>query len=136
MAWIVPYYLALLAEALTEGGAREAALATLAEARALAESTGERWYEAELHRLTGELAWSEGAGAAAEAWFQKALEIARRQDAKSWELRAATPLGRLWRDKGRRNDAVDLLAPVYAWFTEGFDTADLSEAKALLDQLR
>ena len=95
MAWIVPYYLALLAEALAGGGAREAALATLAEARALAESTGERWYEAELHRLTGELAWSEGEGATAEAWFQSALEIARRQDAKSWELRAATSLARL-----------------------------------------
>jgi predicted ATPase/DNA-binding CsgD family transcriptional regulator len=134
-ACIRPYYLALLAEALTGGGAREAALATLAEARALAESTGERWYEAELHRLTGELAWSDGEGATAEAWLQSALEIARRQDAKSWKLRAATSLSRLSRDQGRRAQARDLLTPVYGWFTEGFDTADLKEAKTLLAEL-
>jgi predicted ATPase/DNA-binding CsgD family transcriptional regulator len=130
-----PYFLALLTKALGQDGATEAAWSAVKEARAIAENTGERWYEAELHRLTGELARSEGEGATAEAWFQRALEIARRQDAKSWELRAATGLARLWRDQGRRDDADDLLAPVYAWFTEGFDTADLIEAKAMLTEL-
>jgi predicted ATPase len=74
--------------------------------------------------------------AQAEACFQQALDIARRQEAKSWELRAATSLARLWQSQGKRQDAYDLLAPVYEWFTEGFDTADLIEAKVLLDELR
>ena len=124
-----------MTEALVKDGATEAAWSAVNEARAIAENTGERWYAAELHRLTGELAWSEGDVAAAEVWFRGALEIARRQHAKSWELRAATSLARLWRDAGRRDDAGDLLAPVYAWFTEGFETADLIAAKKMLDEL-
>lgn len=130
-----PYFLALLTEALVKDGATEAAWSAVNEARVIAENTGERWYAAELHRLTGELAWSEGDVAAAEVWFRGALEIARRQDAKSWELRAATSLARLWRDAGRRDDAGHLLAPVYAWFTEGFETADLIAAKEMLGEL-
>jgi predicted ATPase len=133
-AWIVPYYLALLAEALALGGAREAALTTLAEARALAHSTGERWYDAELHRLTGVLALQGGAVQAAAASFERALEVAREQRARSLELRTAVSLARLWSGQGERRRARDLLAPIYDAFTEGFDTADLLEARALLDE--
>jgi predicted ATPase len=100
--------------------------------------TGERWFEAELHRGRGDalLRLPECATAEAEACFRKALAIAQEQEAKLWELRAATSLARLWRDQGRRVEARDLLAPVYDWFTEGFDTADLKDAKALLDELQ
>jgi predicted ATPase len=95
------------------------------------------YYEAELHRLEGELRLRCDAAdeQRAEASFRRALEIARAQKAKSWELRAATSLARLWGERGRRTEARDLLAPVYAWFTEGFDTADLKDAKALLAEL-
>lgn len=132
-AHIVPYYLALLAEALAQGGASEAALTALAEAQAVAEKTGERWYEAELHRLTGVVAFQKGALPAAEASFQHALEVARRQQARSLELRAAISLARLWVEQGERRQAYHLLMPVYEEFTEGFDTADLATARALLD---
>jgi predicted ATPase len=100
--------------------------------------TGERWFEAELHRGRGEvlLRLPECGAAEAEACFRKALAIAQDQEAKLWELRAATSLARLWRDQGKRTLSRDLLAPVYGWFTEGFDTADLKEAKTLLDELR
>ncbi len=96
-----------------------------------------RWCEADLHRIAGEIALisPERDAAKAEAYFERALGVARGQQAKSWELRAAMSMARLWRDQGKRNEARDLLAPVYGWFTEGFDTLDLKEAKALLDEL-
>jgi predicted ATPase len=101
------------------------------------DKTGERVYEAELHRLKGELLLQQSPDNAAEAetCFHKAIEVAQSQHAKSWELRAATSLARLWQQQDKRQDAYDLLAPVYGWFTEGFDTADLKDAKALLDEL-
>ena len=108
----------------------------LAEARALVDRTGERWYEPEFHRLEGILLQSADNHAEAQACFHHALDIARRQQAKSWELRAATSLARLWQRQGKRAEAHQLLADVYSWFTEGFDTADLREAKALLEDLR
>ena len=102
-----------------------------------AEATKETWCESEIHRTAGEIALmsSEPDAAKAQAYFERAIAIARAQKAKSWELRAATSLARLWRDHGKRQQARDLLAPVYCWFTEGFDTTDLKEAKALLDEL-
>ena len=104
---------------------------------AAVDSTGERYYEAELHRLKGEclLAPSIANYTEAEACFEQALDIARNQQVKSLELRAAMSLSRLWQQQGKRQEAHDLLAPIYHWFTEGFDTADLQEAKALLDEL-
>ena len=101
------------------------------------DSTGARWYEPELYRLKGELllAQSPDNHTEAEPCFHHALEIARSQQAKSLELRAATSLARLWQRQGKRQEAYDLLAPVYGWFTEGFDTADLQEAQALLEEL-
>jgi predicted ATPase len=101
------------------------------------DTTEEHWWEAELHRLKGELllALSTDNAAEAEPCFHQALDIARRQQAMSLELRAATSLSRLWQRQGKRDDARDLLAPIYGWFTEGFDTADLQEAKALLTTL-
>ena len=101
------------------------------------EATKEKWYEAEVNRLAGEIALRspQPDAAKAQAYFERALEVARAQKAKSWELRAATSLARLWRDQGQRAEAHDLLAPVYGWFTEGFDTLDLKEAKTLLAAL-
>ena len=99
------------------------------------ERTKETWCEAEVHRLAGEIELKSGAAAKAATCFERAFEVARAQQARSWELRAATSLARLWRDQGRRAEAHDLLAPVYGWFTEGFDTLDLKEAKALLQEL-
>jgi predicted ATPase len=97
----------------------------------------ERWWEADIYRMAGEIALmsSEPDAARAEAHFERALAVARQQRAKSWELRAAMSMARLWRDQGKRDEACELLAPVYGWFTEGFDTLDLSEAKALLETL-
>ena len=133
----VPYFLALLAEACGHTAQADEGLRLLAEALAVADHHAERWYEAELYRLKGELllAQSPHQHTDAEACFQHALTIARRQQAKSWELRTATCLARLWQRQGKRAEAHALLAPVYGWFTEGFDTADLQEAKALLDAL-
>ena len=110
----------------------------LAEALATAHNTGERYYKAELYRLNGELLLRQAVPdeKQAETRFQQALTVARRQQAKSWELRAATSLSRLWQHQGKCQEAYDLLAPVYGWFTEGFDTADLQEARALLAALR
>jgi predicted ATPase len=101
------------------------------------ETTKERWCEAEVHRVAGEIALKspEPDAAKAEAYFERALAVAREQQAKSWELRAAMSMARLWRDQGKRQQARDLLAPVYGWFTEGFDTLDLKQAKAMLDAL-
>jgi predicted ATPase len=131
------HYLALLAEAYGTMEQPEAGLTALAEALTLAETTGERWYEPELHRLKGILLLQQSSDnqAEAESCFQQAITIARSQQAKSWELRAATSLAKLWQQQGKRQEAHDLLAPVYNWFTEGFDTADLKAAKALLDEL-
>ena len=98
------------------------------------ERTGERWFEAELHRHKGQLLVRRGHIEAAEELYHKALDIAKKQQAKLWELRAAVSLARLRRDQGLRGEARDLLAPVYHWFTEGFDTPDLQQAKALLDE--
>jgi predicted ATPase len=132
-----PWFLYLLAEAHVAGSEFEKALSQVEEGRSVLGQTQERWCEAELQRLKGELLKRlPGSGpGAAEACFERAMEIARWQEAKSWELRAATSLARLWHDHGRRSQAHDILAPVYDWFTEGFDTPDLLEAKALLDEL-
>ena len=101
------------------------------------ETTKERWCEAEVHRVAGEIALKspQPDTAKAQSYFERALSIARQQQAKSWELRAAMSLARLWRDQGKVQQARELLAPVYGWFTEGFDTRDLKEAKALLEEL-
>jgi predicted ATPase len=109
----------------------------LAEALTLVDTTGERWYEAELYRLKGTLLLQQHTDDQAESenYFHHALVISRNQQAKSFELRTATSLSKLWQQQGKRQEAYDLLAPVYHWFTEGFDTADLQEAKALLDEL-
>jgi predicted ATPase len=99
-------------------------------------TTKERWFEAEVLRIAGDIALlSPEPAAKAEAYFERALTVARKQQAKSWELRAAMSLARLWRDQGKVQQARELLAPVYGWFTEGFDTRDLKEAKALLKSL-
>jgi predicted ATPase len=107
------------------------------EAITAVEATEERWWEAEVHRIAGEIALKsqQPDAAKAEAYFERALTVARQQQAKSWELRAAMSMARLWRDQGKRDEAHNLLAPVYGWFTEGFDTRDLKEAKALLEEL-
>jgi predicted ATPase len=107
----------------------------LDEALQIVDSTGDRFLEAELNRHKGELLLQQGHSEAAEGLYRKALSIAEEQEAKLWELRAAASLARLRRDQGRRAEAYDLLAPVYGWFTEGFETLDLNEAKALLDEL-
>jgi predicted ATPase len=109
----------------------------LAEALRLVDDTEERWYQAELYRLKGELllGLSTAPHAEAAACFQQALTVARHQQAKSWELRTAMSLGRLWQRQGKRAEARELLAPIYDWFTEGFDTVDLQDAKALLAAL-
>jgi len=132
-----PSHLALLAEAYGTTGQPEAGLAVLGEALALVDTTGERWYEPELYRLKGELLLQQSSDhqAEAESCFHHALDIARNQQAKSLELRATTSLARLWQQQGKRREARELLAPIYGWFTEGFDTADLQEAKALLAEL-
>ena len=116
-------------------GQWQVALEHLAEARRLAEERAELWFQAETFRLTGEVLLATGDTAAAEASYREAIAIAQRQSAKLWELRAATSLARLWRDQGKRGEARDLLAPVYGWFTEGFSTPVLQEAKALLGEL-
>jgi class 3 adenylate cyclase/predicted ATPase len=132
-----PGILGLLAQARATAGQHDAALGAIAAAFAISERTGQRFYDAELVRLHAELSLSSKPGSEpdAEARLRRALEIARRQDCHTFELRAATSLARLWRDQGKHPDAHDLLAPIYAWFTEGFDTLDLVEAKALLGEL-
>ena len=129
--------LALLAEAYEHAGQPTDALTALDKAMVWAEATGEAMYHAELHRLKGQLLLQPSLDNATEgeSCFHQALSIAQHQSAKSWELRAATSLARLWQSQGKRQEAYDLLAPVYGWFTEGFDTADLIDAKALLDEL-
>ena len=137
------HFLLYLAESCGKVGQVEEGLNALAEALVLADKTEERWYEAELYRLKGELMLQESKVEShrsqvqeeAEECFQKALGVARQQEAKSWELRAATSLARLWQQQGKRAEAHELLVPVYDWFTEGFDTADLKDAKALIAEL-
>ena len=132
-----PYFLALLAEAYGTIAQPESGLTVIAEALTLAETTGDRWYGPELYRLKGTLLLQQSADnhAEAQACFQQALDVARSQQVKSLELRAATSLGHLWQEQGKRTEARQLLAEVYDWFTEGFDTPDLWEAKALLAEL-
>jgi predicted ATPase len=127
----------LLAQACGQAQETESGLKALSMASALAEQTEERYYEAELHRLKGQLLLQQSSAnqSEAESCFHKALDVAQHQSARSWELRAATSLARLWQSQGKRQDAYDLLALVYNWFTEGFDTADLQDAKALLEAL-
>jgi predicted ATPase len=124
-----------LAEAQARAGRAEEGLATLAYAFTLVEETDERYCEAELHRLKGELLLAQGGEADAEASFHKAIEVARRQEAKSWELRATVSLCRLWQKQGKREEARRILAEIYGWFSEGFDTTDLIEARILLEEL-
>jgi predicted ATPase len=136
-AVFVPYFYTWLADVAAHLGHVEEGLQALAEAHTLVEQQEERWWEAEVARLRGVLLLRQPGTpqAEAEACFQQALDIARRQEAKSLELRAATSLSRLWQRQGKHQEAHDLLAPVYGWFTEGFDTADLQEAHALLETL-
>jgi predicted ATPase len=133
----VPYFSALLADVCAHLGHIEDGLQALAEAHTLVEQQEERWWEAEIARLRGVLLLRQTGTPRAEAatWLQRALDVARRQEAKSLELRAAMSLSRLWQQQGKRAEAHALLAPVYHWFTEGFDTADLQEARALLHEL-
>jgi predicted ATPase len=132
-----PYYLALLGDCYGRVGAGDEGLSVLEEAQTVADCTSEHWWDAELHRLKGELLLLQSHQNRSEVktCFDRALGVARSQNAKSLELRAAMSMARLWRDQGKRDQARELLAPVYGWFTEGFDTLDLKEAKALLDEL-
>jgi predicted ATPase len=126
-----------LARAYAEVGQFDDAWRCIGEAMAAVERTKEKWCEAELHRMAGEIALMspERDVAKAEACFERALAVARAQQARSWELRAATSMARLLREQGKRDEARDLLAPVYGWFTEGFDTLDLKQARTLLHEL-
>ena len=132
----MPYYIALVATACEIAGQIEEGLTLLDDALQIVKRTGERWFAAELYRHKGQLLQRQGQSEAAEELYRKALSIAEEQGAKLWELRAVASLARLRRDQGRKAEARDLLAPVYGWFTEGFDTPDLKDAKALLDELR
>ena len=134
---VLPLSLSYLARAYAELGQFDDAWHCIDEAMTAVATTKETWFEADIHRMAGEIALMspEPDAAKAEAYFERALAIARKQQAKSRELRAAMSMARLWRDQGKRDKARDLLAPVYGWFTEGFDTLDLKEAKALLDEL-
>jgi predicted ATPase len=133
----VPLYQAHLARAYAALGQLDDAWRCLGEATTVMEATMETWCEGEVNRVAGEIALksAEPDAVKAQAYFERALAVARAQQAKSWELRAAMSMARLWRDQGNRDEARDLLAPVYGWFTEGFDTLDLKEAKALLEEL-
>ena len=134
---MLPYRLSYFARAYLGLGQFDNAWRCIDEAIGMIETTKETWCEAEVNRVAGETALRSPVpdAAKAEAYFERALSVARAQQAKSWELRAAMSMARLWRDQGRQDAARDLLAPVYAWFTEGFDTLDLKEAKTLLDAL-
>jgi predicted ATPase len=134
--WL-PIFLALEAEGHLKAGRDQAALHSIEQALATSDETGERWAIAEILRVKANLLLTTGRGKAEEVEeaLIESLEIARQQQAKSWELRSATSLARLWRDQRKPQQARELLAPVYGWFTEGFDARDLKEAKALLDAL-
>jgi predicted ATPase len=126
-----------MALAYAELGKLKDARRCLGEALTRVETTKERWYQAEINRVGGEIALKSPQHdvGKAETYFDRALTVARQQQAKSWELRAAMSMARLWRDQGKSQQARELLAPIYGWFTEGFDTRDLKEAKALLEEL-
>ena len=132
---LLPFFLTTFAEVYGMAAQPEEGLDRLAEAAKLVETTQERWIEAEMHRLRGTLLLSMHEHAAAEDSYHRALAVARQQQTKFWELRASMSMARLWRDQGKRDEARDLLAPVYGWFTEGFDTLDLKEAKPLMEEL-
>jgi predicted ATPase len=133
----LPFFLAHLSKAHAELGQFDDAWRCIGEAMTAVETTKERWYEAEINRIKGEIALKlpQLGSSQAEAYFERALTVARAQQAKSWELRAAMSMARLWHDQGMREKARALLAPIYGWFTEGFDTLDLKQAKVLLDVL-
>jgi predicted ATPase len=133
----LPLFSSLLARAYVDLGQFDEACRCIVEAVKAIETTKERWFEAEVTRIAGEIALKspERDAVKAERCFDRALAVARQQQAKSWELRAAMSLARLWRSQGKPQQARELLAPVYGWFTEGFDTRDLKEAKALLEEL-
>ena len=133
----MPRWLSYLAIAHAELGQFDKAWRCIGEAISATDATKERWFEAETNRIAGEIELKspQPDAAKAETSFNRALAVARQQQAKSWELRAAMSLARLWRDQGKVQQARELLAPVYRWFTEGFDTRDLKKAKALLDIL-
>jgi predicted ATPase len=131
----LPWLLSHLAKSYGELGQIDEAWHHVREAMTAVAASKETWFEPEAHRIAGEIAVKEWSVLKAEASFNHALSLARGQQAKSWELRAAMSMARLWRDQGKRDEASDLLAPVYGWFTEGFDTLDLKEAKVLLDEL-
>ena len=136
--WLVPFMLSYLASADAKLGQFDEAWRCIGETMTVVETTKQRLFEAEVNRMAGEIAVMSPQPDAgkAEAYFERAIAIARKQQAKSWELRAAMSMARLWRDQGKPQQARELLAPVYGWFTEGFDTLDLKEAKALLDELQ
>jgi predicted ATPase len=133
----MPLWLSYLARANAEIGQFDAATRCIGETMAAVETAKESWCEAEVHRIAGEIALKSPKpdAAKAEAYFNHALTVARAQEARSWELRAAMSMARLWRDQGKPQPALELLVPIYGWFTQGFDTRDLREAKALLDAL-
>jgi predicted ATPase len=130
-----PFHFTCLVESFAKLGRPVEGLKKLREAEELIETTDERSHEAEVHRLEGDLLRALGDQSAAKQSYSRALAVANHQNAKAVELRAATSMARLWRDQGKWDEARELLAPVYTWFTEGFDTLDLKEAKALLDEL-
>ncbi len=138
---LVPLLLGSWAQGYAQGGQAEEGLKVIAEALAMVEKNGERWNEAELYRLKGELTLQlqveshKSQVEDAERYFLKAIEIAQKQQAKSWELRATMSLVRLWQQQGKHAEAQQMLAEIYDWFTEGFETKDLQEAKALFDEL-
>jgi predicted ATPase len=136
VAWQRPYYLTLLAQARARAGDVQGALALCRDAQETVQRTEEHIWLSELHRSEGEIRRAVGRPAGdVEACYKSALDVSRRQGARMFELRAATALARLWRKQDKIGEALDLLAPIYGWFTEGFDTVDLKAAKALLDEL-
>jgi predicted ATPase len=134
---LAPLDLSVLASTHAALGKFDDAWRYIDEAMSTTETNKEKWFEVEVNRIAGEVARKSPAPhtAKAEEYFERALAVARQQQAKSWELRASMSLARLWRDQGKVQQARELLAPVYGWFTEGFDTRDLKEAKALLEEL-
>jgi predicted ATPase len=136
-ALILPYYYTLVAQTFAQRDEAANAAQMFDDALALLGRTGERWFEAETHRLRGELHRFASARdeASAQACFDRAIEIARSQEARLFELRASVSQARLWRDQGRADDARSLLTPIYGWFSEGFALRDLADAKALLDAM-
>src|SRR5262249_5317561 len=131
-----PLFLSYLAKAYAELRQLDNAWRSIDEVITAVQATKETLCEAEVHRVAGEIALLSPDVAKAEAHFERALAVARQQQARSWELRAATSMARLWRDGGEPQQARELLAPIYGWFTEGFDTRDLKDAKTLLEELQ